>query len=75
MNKPLRVTASAVAQSACLQRLVVQDLLALVRRGDPVVKRTAADIKAEKLEREKARETRGYRSTSRKQPRRTKVGS
>ena len=25
MNKPLRVTASAVAQSACLQRLVVQD--------------------------------------------------
>ena len=54
---------------------LVQDLLALVRRGDPVVKRTAAEIKAQKLEREKARDPQRSRSVARKRSRRTKVRS
>jgi ArsR family transcriptional regulator len=52
----------------------VSDLLALVRRGDPVVKRTAAEIKAEKSSDAKAGDARRS-SKSRKRSRRAKAHS
>jgi ArsR family transcriptional regulator len=52
---------------------LVRDLIELVRRGDPVLKRTAADIKAEKLRLEKSREGRRRRAKSARPTRRSKV--
>jgi ArsR family transcriptional regulator len=52
---------------------LVRDLLALVGRGDPVVKRSADEIRKEKLDREKARSPKPALRSAAKPPRRTKV--
>ena len=54
---------------------LVQDLLALVRRNEPAVKRSPEEIKAEKLEREKTRNAKKHRASAKPNPRRSKVGS
>ena len=53
---------------------LVQDLLALVRREEPVLKRSPAEIKAEK-EREKARNTKQRRPAAKSKTHRSKVRS
>jgi len=54
---------------------LVRDLLALVGRGDPVVKRTAAEIRKENLDREKARNPKQTHRNAAKRSRRSKVGT
>lgn len=53
---------------------LVKDVLALVDRGDPVVKRTPAEIQADKERLAKAK-ARAIESNAKPAPRRRKVGS
>jgi len=53
----------------------VRDLLALVRRDDPIIKRTAAEIKAQKLERQKPVDAGKNSSSAKGRSRRSKVRS